>query len=332
MYKTLRVMLTHTDTHEEFWIEYDIFENSLSQKWAKSLHEDYINDDNVILDKNFCLHGWSDMHTRNLEWLCNELNWHIDKVNEYLSVTDIDHSVDMKFDSDTVDQKQLNEIHRHFEVLMGHHETPNPIFQNAPKGIRFSINQFNHFCHEMEGLLWSRNKDASNSIGSIIVCLYPNVKHDIELEHLSQFKMQGYRAGDVRLHYPQTGKQFIEAYLSGDTNVPMEDIQPIKYVSGEFDLVFHDIDVDWEGFRNWLKDLGVNQNDPTNALGYAIIARWRIPEDHQWWYRKYIQMFNNVQRFELLDENNKLLASRDWPNTWQQQYYWQLKQSYGNLL
>ena len=97
-------------------------------------------------------------------------------------------------------------------------------------------------------------------------------------------------------------------------------------------MVFHDIDVDWEGFRNWLKDLGVNQNDSANALGYAIIARWRIPKDHQWWYRRYIQMFNNVQRFELLDENNKLLASRDWPSTWQQQYYWQLKQSYGNLL
>lgn len=329
MYKTLRVLLTHADTQEQFWLEYDIFDTALSQKWAKSLHEDYINDNNVILDKNFCLHGWSKMHTRDLEWLCKEMNWHIDKVDKYLSANNINHTVGMKFDANTVNQEQLNEIHRHFEVLQGHHETPNPIAQNSPKGIQFSINQFNHFCHEMEGLLWARNVNSSS--GSIIVCLYPNVKHNIQPEHLSQFQMEAYKTGDVRLHYPQTGKQFIEAYLSGDTNVPAEDMQPIKYVSGEFDLVFHDIKIDWDGFRTWLKQQGVDENDPANALGYAIIARWRIPKDKEYYYKEYVKMFNNVARFELLDHNNKLIAERDWPYTWEQQYGWQIEQHYKDI-
>lgn len=328
MYKTLKLLLTHTDTPEHFWLEYDIFDNKLSQDWAYELHHDCLNNPDIVMDKNFCLHAWGKMAPRNLEWLCKELNFHIEKVNLYLKENNIDYYVDMVFDPATVDQEQLNKIHRHFEVLHGFHHGFREQLKGGPPSIFFSINQFNHFCHEMEGILWSRNSSNDDRQGSMIICLYPNDKKEIKEEHLKEFKMKNYIAGDIRMHFPQTGKQFIEAFHSQDENVPMDDIQPIKYYNGEFDLVFHDVDVDWDGFREWLKEKGIDENDKRNALGYATLGRWRIPEGKDDFYRRYVKMFNNIQTIQLLDEEDKLMVSHEFDPTWSQQYYWQINEYY----
>lgn len=329
MYKTLKLLLTHTGTPEYHWLEYDIYETTLSQDWAYALHHDYLNDPDVIMDKNFCLHAWGKMAPRSLEWICGELNFHIEKVNLYLTQNNIDHYVDMFFDPNTVDQQQLNDIHRHFEMLNGHHHKLYQQIHDGPPSLLFSINQFNHFCHEMEGILWSRDAMHNDDrFGSMIVCLYPNVKHDIKEEYLNEFKMENYSAGDIRMHFPQTGKQFIEAFHSQDENVPMDDIQPIKLLSGEFDLVFHDVDVDWDGFKKWLVEKGVDQNDKRNALGYAILGKWKIPKGKEFFYKRYIKMFNNIQTVQLLDEKNKIVISHEFDPTWQEQYGWQVNEYY----
>ena len=326
MYSTLEVYLNNTQNpKKETMIGYTIKNNHLGQAWASALHRDYLDNPNIRMEKSFCLHGWSETNTKDKTWLCNELNWHIDRVEEYFEANNIDYAVDMLFDPDTVNQDQLNDIHRHFEVIQGHYHEPSDIWKTSTEAFRFSVNQFNHFCHELEGCLY--REKSSNRTGSMIVCLYPNVKHDITLEQLESFELKDYRIGDVRLHYPQTGKQFIEAYLSGDTNVPADEIQPIRYVSGEFDLVFHDSVVDWNGFETWLEERGVDRNDPTNALGYAIVATGTIPDN--------ILDYNNITEIKLYhilnDEPEVQLAGKQFNETWEDQYYGDRRRLYPDV-
>ena len=328
---TVRVRNTESGDYHD--LAYDIQDQPLPQAWARALHLDYLSDPNIVMAKSFCLHGWGDSNTKTKAWLCSELNWHIERVNNYFCNHDVDYSVDMQFDPATVDQAQLNEIHRHFEVIQGHHDAKSDIWESATEAFKFSVNQFNHFCHELEGHIYREAQPGTT--GTMIVCLYPNVKHDITTEQLQAFSMSDYTTGDVRLHYAQTGRQPIEVFLAQDSNVPLADIEPIKYVTGEFDLLFHDSQVNWPAFRQWCRKSGIDIDDPTNALGYATVARCdAVPQN--------IQEYTDIQSVTLYIRDNldtpgeygeeRLCISREFPDTWETQYYTERAMHYDNAV
>ncbi len=323
MYSNLNIVVAKEDGTSKT-LKYSIKNTALAQAWARALHEDYLTNDDVVMAKEFFLHAWGASNPRSKSWLCNELNYHIDRVNEYFNDNNIDYKVDMKFSAITVNQSQLNDIHRHFELIQGHHKETTDIWNNANDAFRWSVNQFNHMCHELEGHLYLEEYGQSNT-GTMIVCLYPNNKHPITEQQLSEFEMKNYKKGDVRLHYPQTGRQFIEAYLHSDENVPMDEIEPIKYISGEFDLMFHDINVDWDGFKTWLEDNNVDQSNPQNALGYATVAHGDIPDD--------IFDYSDITCVQLEREwphigVTRVLAEKTFPHTGIKQYMYQRDKYY----
>ena len=323
MYSNLNIVIAKEDGTSKT-LKYSIKNTALAQAWARALHEDYLTNDDVVMAKEFFLHAWGANNPRSKSWLCNELNYHIDRVNEYFNDNNIDYNVDMKFSAIAVNQSQLNDIHRHFELIQGHYKETTDIWNNANDAFRWSVNQFNHMCHELEGHLVLEEYGQSNT-GTMIVCLYPNNKHPITEQQLSEFEMKNYKKGDVRLHYPQTGRQFIEAYLHSDENVSMDEIEPIKYISGEFDLIFHDINVDWDGFKTWLDDNNVDQSNPHNALGYATVAHGDIPDD--------IFDYNDITCVQLEREFphigiTKVLAEKTFPYTGIKQYMYQRNNYY----
>ena len=319
-YESLIVIVTKDKGQCKKTIRYKIRDTDLAQSWARALHEDYLVDEDVMMAKTFCLHGWGDSNVRTKAWLCDELTWHIARVNEYLDDNGIDYRVNMQFHADTVDQTQLNTIHRHFELLKARDD-----WATADGAYKWSVNQFNHMCHELEGHLYREATPEPNT-GTMIVCLYPNKKHKLTESQLSEFRMENYKPGDVRLHYAQTGRQYIESYLAGDTALPVEEIQPLSYLTGEFDMMFHSIDVDWQGFRDWLTANNVDINDPNNALGYATVATCDPPDD--------IFEYNDISFIGLVGRTPegtlKRVARKLFHYTSEHQYYWERTRWYGS--
>ena len=332
MYSKMKIGVRNPQTGKSCDLDYLLTDQALPQAWARALHLDYLSDTNTSMYKTFCLHGWGDANTKTREWLSTELNWHIDRVNEYFKRNRIDYSVDMQFDPDTVNQAQLNEIHRHFELIQGHHNDKSDIWETSTPAFKFSVNQFNHFCHELEGHIYREAQPGTT--GTMIACLYPNVKHDITLEQLKSFSMTDYTSGDVRLHYAQTGRQPIEVFMAQDTQVTLDDIEPIKYVTGEFDLVFHDSTVDWSAFNAWCTESGIDVDDPTNALGYAVVAHCdHVPDDIQEYtdiHSVTLYIRDNLPTFNEYSEE-RLCITREFPGTWETQYYTERAMHYDNL-
>ena len=226
------------------------------------------------------------------EWLCKELNWHIEYLdNIFASMNGFDYKINMHFDHNTVDQPQLNEIHRHFELLSLDVENKDLnttwMKQYLPDqkrdAIYNSIWHLNLLCHQIEGRLTPVDKsDKYESWGEkfyprsgLVVCIRPEAKCllDIHDGDYDEFKMEDRVFGDVVLHYPQTGKPILQTYTSNDTNIPMDQLSPNKFLSGEFDVVFNSYPhVDWEDYKQWCTTNNVDIND-NKCIGTLCVSK-----------------------------------------------------------
>ena len=85
MYKQLQITFRNTEDATTKNVVWDIRDFDLAQKWAKALQTDYLETDAKI-EKQFMLHGWvypKTSNERTIPFMCEELNFHIDKVNKY---------------------------------------------------------------------------------------------------------------------------------------------------------------------------------------------------------------------------------------------------------
>jgi len=343
-YKKLKVTLRKTtDKTYVRDLLFDIRDNSLSQKWAKALHEDYLDKRKYPnIEKQFMLHGWPYLsetsNQRQVEFMCEELNFHIHVVNEYARKKGIPYKIDMHFDEATLTQEQLNEIHHHFEVLIGQIWNVSNYYPMFDEYHQWSINNFNWLCHEIESQLRglkAYNDDRSSS--SIVVCMDPIIRHDMSESEgdYDFFQMEDLIFGQVRMHYAQTGKTHREAYHDNDEDIYDSNISGIRYISGEFDVHLniphpsHSSEKDWASFRQWLRSKDVDLNDKTLALGWCVLADF---DRYTWGDKTDLEIMQELWQcddlvcIELHDHTGMPLVSKKWTYTWQDRYF-QTKQA-----
>lgn len=286
---TLRDPLDKTD-QVDYYIQPE--EHQLAQDWVVAL-EDLVRRD-AMLEKNFCFLGFPNT-ARNLDYLCNDLNRHIQRINDFfgkhyfIEETYTPESV-VNTDDHGPNHTTLNVLHNHFERLQGTVENLSNWYRSANDVTKFSIRQLNNICHELESLILSRRKQRfdPNWVRPSQITTWLNApRHLLTLEHKQGFVTNGYERhfGTVYMHWCQIGKTYFEVWR--DENAPeltdavCEAITHLKYYSGEFDIEWGrtvDHTKDWwlrtmAPFYDWLEKQGIDSTDPQYSLGHLPIGQ-----------------------------------------------------------
>ena len=135
-----------------------IFDNSLSEKWAKALRK--LITDNYHLEKNYCFLGFNSSD-RTPEYICSQINRSIAEINrstigytidDYFSVENTIH------DGIHLNHDRMNQLHRYFEDLQGVSGNISKYYNLSDSQTRWHIRQLNLLCHEYESLVLSIRK------------------------------------------------------------------------------------------------------------------------------------------------------------------------------
>jgi hypothetical protein len=289
---TMHLILTFRDTfHEEsdLEIKFKINENPFAAKWIELLIENLFLT-NFPIEKVFCLNGWADsfdnQKIRNIDHLSIKLNQAIDTINQNLGPKGygpIEIRADRKLFEDRIKARDfLNDIHHHFELLIGQVWSPSPWYQLAGRKTADSIRSLNNICHEIEALIESIDK--KNSAPRVNISLNgPNFEGnyflekkriDLTFEDYQQFQKEA-KWGSIFLYYSQLGKTHMEAFTDGDEYIDRSNISGYRYITGEFMVEFRNR-LDYRNnvrFIRWLKDYDYDPEDITLGLDKPVLAQ-----------------------------------------------------------
>lgn len=198
----------------------------------------------------------------------------------------------------------MNRLHNHFEVLQGTVWNPSPYYRYANAITRYAIRQLNLICHELESLILSQRKllqDPNWVRPSQITTFVHAPRYDLTDEHRQGFVKNRYDRvlGGVYMHWTQIGKTLYEVFrdesapklnvgndatdISVGAGTTCEAITALKYYSGEFDVEWaRDVvrggphpwhDQEQDQFEAWLRDNGLDADNPKLSLGYLKIGQ-----------------------------------------------------------
>lgn len=184
----------------------------------------------------------------------------------------------MKFDPETVNQKLLNEIHHHFEILSGPLWNVAPHLKYADRVGAKAICELNELCHETESFIrYEEHWKKQLCRGFFRARFYPHASVPLTLEDYQRFSLK-MRFGEVRLHYAQRGKTHLDAYHDNDKDIGDQNITGLRFLTGLFDISFgsepadHEFDAMAHRFRSWLIEKEVDPDQPELGLGFARVA------------------------------------------------------------
>lgn len=294
---TLRNPCQHNDT-VDYWI--DVYDSPLSRAWLQELST--LLRGGYDLEKNFCWLGFPD-NQRSTQYLCQELNRHIQRINQHLP----GYHIDLEFDDQNIfapdpsyefnhihpgpNHELFNQLHNHFEVLQGTVGAMSPWYLRAPVPVKYSIRQLNNICHELESLILSlrRRATAPQWIRPSQITTWLNAPRTrLEPQHRRGFIDNGYdrRLGGVYMHWAQIGKTLFEVWRDEGapelTDTVCEAITHLEYFSGEFDIEWgRDVlygQQPWhtqeqDQFREWLIRNGIDPQDSRFSLGYLPLGQ-----------------------------------------------------------
>lgn len=303
----LRNPLDHADK-----IDYNIIPNNtqLAKDWQYALYD--ILENKLPLNKDFCFLGFPHTH-RNIEFLCNELNKHVEIINRakigYViedwfcpnSVMFDDSfndeitfwkSLNLESPNPKIKHSQMNRLHNHFEVLQGTVENISHYYLSSSPEVRYSIGQLNTLCHEIESLIISLDKlkNKPEWVRPTQITSFSNAPRMLLTdEHRQGFIDNGFDRvfGGVYMHWCQIGKTHFEVWRDEHapalTDTICQAIMPLKYYSGEFDIEWGRSIGRFRGqkwndrtitaFETWLIDNNLNPKDPQLSLGYLPIGQ-----------------------------------------------------------
>jgi len=275
------------NVHSDYTLEYKLRDTRLAQSWYNMLVENFFNSQFPI-EKTYCLKGWQQSwdsdYNRNLEFLCEELNKHIDVINNDMPNKGYDY-IDLNFTVEGLKNKEsqhllLNKIHHHFELLIGQIWNPSKWYSLAEPATTFSIRMLNNYCHEIEAALevleYSQLPHLSiglNGVNDQGEHFFEKKRHDITTKEYRDFSATG-PAGAITLYYAQLGKHHKEAYQDNDSDIDADNISGIRYATGEMLIHF----VELQDFRlntdykRWLLRNGFDRKDRSLALDHGIVA------------------------------------------------------------
>ena len=266
----------------------------LASDWIIALKQELIS--GKLIEKNFCFMGFP-RTARNLNYLCNELNSAVYKINlfnrtnkwqehglpsyiieDYFAPDVVRFGDEYPIGDERVDYGLfvkhgiMNKLHNHFEVLQGTVNSLSDYYKLADYETKYAIRQLNNICHELESLILSQRKQvmAPDWVrpSQITTFLHAN-RHDLKQEHREGFKVNGYDRvfGGVYMHWTQIGKTLFEVWR--DENAPeltdtvCEAITELKYYSGEFDI-------------EWAKDVVYGKDTPWHDEKIDRFTKWLI--------------------------------------------------------
>ena len=159
----IEIDLRNYDTGELHTLYIDVYDNSLSHKWLKSLN--HLIENEYHLEKNYCFVGFPDSE-RNGWYICDRINESIAAINSANIGYQIDDWFDMgnaiddaiKYEGDVgkhVNHDKFNWLHRYFEDLQGVSGAMSPYYSKANAKTQWHIRQLNLLCHEFE--IWAKS-------------------------------------------------------------------------------------------------------------------------------------------------------------------------------
>jgi hypothetical protein len=236
-----------------------VYDNPLAKDWVAALKK--LLQSGNLLEKNFCFMGFPKT-TRNLEYLCSELNSYILQINnfnateiwqnngldsyiieDYYTPDVVRYGPEYPYVNETVSvapaiyfEKTLgyrikhgvmNRLHNHFERLQGTAWKLSEYYILADYKTKYAIRQLNTICHEIENLVLSQHK--MNTMPewvrpSQITTFLHAERYDLTLEHKQICLDNGFnrRFGEVYMHWSQIGKTLMEVFR--DENAPQLNI------------------------------------------------------------------------------------------------------------
>ena len=291
-------------------VKIDVYDTPLGNRFIEALQDNLLQ--KRILEKNFCFLGWASS-TRNLNFLCHELNKNIEQINSFkfnppyekihpFRADDFQYSAKLKKglcpDGDEMSKPGLrlkhdacNLLHRYFEELQGTAWQISNYYKQADTQTKYAIRQLNNICHEIESWVLSYRKsivDPEWVRPSQITTFLNAPRYDLAEEDYELFKQNRYDRdlGGVYLHWSQVGKTLFEVFRDEHapkmTEALCSEINHQKYYSGEFDIEWGDTikeathhfkKQEIDGFKKWLHENNYDWEDPKLSLGYAKIGQ-----------------------------------------------------------
>jgi len=290
---TLRNPLNKLDT-----IDYTIKVNDtpMAQLWYLAL-QDLLSKNNY-LEKNFCFLGFPDS-ARNLDYICRELTWAKNTINNFFS----DYAITEEFTPKTLrtgidpNQDLMNRLHNHFEHLQGTVWALSDYYRRADYATKFAIRQLNNLCHEAESLMLSQRKQATypDWVRPSQITTFLNAERkEFPNEYKTTFEKTRYdrKFGEVYLHWTQIGKTLYEVFRDEQgvdiDRATCDAINHLRYYSGEFDIewgqsVTYSSKCPWhakemEEFYDWLERNKFEVLDTQYNFGYHPVGQVELKE------------------------------------------------------
>ncbi|MGZ3650258.1 MAG: hypothetical protein ACXVB9_06545 [Bdellovibrionota bacterium] len=306
---------------------FNILATPASQRWAWLLERLLI--ENVRLVKHFNFLGWP-AAGRSVAFLCGEMNRHIATINAFFaSHPTLPYHLGMEFHPDRLHgQDPFNQIHFHFEKLIGQVWNVAPYFSAADKKTKHAICQLNHICHELEAVLQPPGQRGGVKL-DIAATVWPPYQRELLYQSDYREFVPALEWGDVFAHYAQPGKSHFQAFEHRDEVVGDSFVNGLRYFSGEFDVHFgpprdsEEERAEWAEFRAWLNGKGFNPDDPFLSLGHIVVAkldRHNLPgavTDH---IARFERTFNNIKEIRLY-RNDGTTTSRAYSYFWRDADY-----------
>lgn len=335
-------------------VKWEVADNPLGLEWFYALKQNFVGPDATCpthpLEKSHCLNGWIDTANgtnnpglRDIPTLCSELNWAIHTVNKFYLDKGYPH-IDLHFTPEALQTDQyrdlMNQIHHHFELLIGQVWNVSKWFDMAVKESKetvYAIRVLNNNCHQIENIINKTKQEGDRKTLHQSFMLSFNginwlnsstphgqfTRYSVS-DRAYDYWSPNYEWGHLYAYYCQLGKRHIEAFYDEDPHIDHDNISGIRFFTGEAimnlcTLFAPGSDMPREyrpKFIKWLTDNGFDPEDKKNAYGNGVVARIQLPMDYKQ-YHDEITKRNDV--YKLGWRENGIEHFRTFDYTWKEQ-------------
>lgn len=344
------ITLRNFQSRENITLYYEVENHSLAQLWKTSIIENFLSENNITKDhpieKEYAFHGfvnqWRSNQSRSLQTLCDELNFAISIVNQEMPghgypYIDLHFTIESLQDEITY-RKIMNDIHHHFELLIGQIWDMSDWYKLASKKTRWAINQLNTRCHEIEGLVRAIERQQLGHPSKMAIFLSyngqghygkhpPKKRYELQPDDYLNWVQTQREWGTLTVYYSQLGKSHREVYMDGDEVIDKKNISSTKHMVGEAIAQFTDVapgsnrPEDFTDYDAWLIKHGWDPNDPTLCKGYCILARIdmsKYPEKTWQDVHEIVRTMDDIYEIGFIDEHGNKNNNKIYPKSWQQ--------------
>jgi hypothetical protein len=203
--------------------------------------------------------------------------------------------------------------------------------KTADDDTKYQIRQLNNLVHELQS-----RKSANHQSGGMTIASYLNVPRKLfEDGYYDAFKINR-DFGDIFLHYTQTGKTPIEAFTDEDDHVFDNNINALRYLSGEYNIWWghssgQEEQVksalrDWLNARNLIASESpdfsyyVDHEGNKQGVGWITVAKLENPFSSEKEFRDKILDKLNIYRMSAWSDDNLIIDSF-WDYKWSDPNY-----------